>query len=141
MNQARCWSGLMLTGAETNGRANQRPLVLCSWSIVGSKRGVWFSRWCRSARTRMSPTRPRCRKRTAGRRWIIAGINFASSGTYLETRAEDVAEHTIQAVEKMPDTIDSINNEAKCTRRTKEKLLGARKALESFDSEGRSCGG
>ena len=38
----------------------------------------------------------------------------------------------IQAVEKVPDTIDSISNEAKCTRRTKEKLLGARKALESL---------
>ena len=54
------------------------------------------------------------------------------SGAYPETRAEDVAEQTIQAVEKEPDTIDSINNEAKCTRRTKEKLLGARKALESL---------
>ena len=43
-----------------------------------------------------------------------------------------MAEQTIQAVEKVPDTIDSINNEAKCTRRTKEKLLGARKALESL---------
>ena len=41
-----------------------------------------------------------------------------------------MAEQTIQAVEKVPDTIDSINNEANCTRRTKEKLLGARKALE-----------
>ena len=32
----------------------------------------------------------------------------------------------------MPDTVDSINNEAKFARRTKEKLLGARKALESL---------
>ena len=32
--------------------------------------------------------------------------------------------------EKVPDTVDSINNEAKCMRRTKEKLLGARKALK-----------
>ena len=52
-------------------------------------------------------------------------------GAYPETRAEDVAERTIQAVEKVLDTIDSINEEAKCTRKTKEKLLGARKALES----------
>ena len=50
------------------------------------------------------------------------------SGAYPETRAEDVVEQTIQAVEKVPDTVDSINNEAKC----KEKLLGARKALKSW---------
>ena len=43
-----------------------------------------------------------------------------------------MAEQTIQTAEKVPATIDSINNEAKCTRRTKEKLLGARKALESL---------
>ena len=49
------------------------------------------------------------------------------SGTYPETRAEDVAEQKIQAVEKVPDTVDSINNEAKCTRRTKEKLFGLAK--------------
>ena len=30
----------------------------------------------------------------------------------------------------MPDTIDSVNEEAKCTRKT-EKLLGACKALET----------
>ena len=30
----------------------------------------------------------------------------------------------------VPDTIDRINEEAKCTRKTKEKLLGARKGLE-----------
>ena len=52
-------------------------------------------------------------------------------GASPETRAEDVAEQTIQAVEKVPDTIDSIYNEAECARRTKEKLLGARKAPES----------
>ena len=51
-------------------------------------------------------------------------------GAYPEIRAEDVAERTIQVVEKVPDTIDSINKEAKCTRKTEEKLLGARKALE-----------
>ena len=71
------WTDADWTGAETISRANQRPLVLCSWSTMGSKHGVWFSRWCRSARTRMSPTRPRCRKRTAGRRWVTAGIKFA----------------------------------------------------------------
>ena len=52
------------------------------------------------------------------------------SGAYPQTRAKGVAEQTIRAVEKVPDTVDSINNEAKCTRRTKEKLLGARKALK-----------
>ena len=65
---------------------------------------------------------------TLGHRWNQARW----SGAYPETRAEDVAEHAIQAVEKVPDTIESINNEAKCTRRTQEKLLGARKALESL---------
>ena len=79
----------------------------------------------------MSPTRKGCRKRTAGRRWVIAGI-IRRSGAYPETRAEGVAQQTIQGVEKVPHTIDSINNEAKCTRRTKEKLLGVRKALESL---------
>ena len=53
-------------------------------------------------------------------------------GTYPQTRAEEVAEQAIQAVEKVPDAIDSINKEAKCTRQIKEKLLGARKALESL---------
>ena len=43
-----------------------------------------------------------------------------------------MAEQTIQAAKKAQNTIDSINNEAKCTRRTKEKLFGARKALESL---------
>ena len=37
----------------------------------------------------------------------------------------------MQAGEKAPDPIGSINEEAKCERKTKEKLLGARKALES----------
>ena len=60
------------------------------------------------------------------------------SGAYSETRAEDVAEQTIQAVEKVPDTIDSTNNEAKCARGTKEKLFGAARIV---DSEGRDCGG
>ena len=48
-----------------------------------------------------------------------------------ETRAEDVAERTIQAVEVVPHAIDSVNKEAKCTRKIKEKLLGSRKALQS----------
>ena len=52
-------------------------------------------------------------------------------GAQPETRAEEVAERTIQAVEKVPDAIDGINKEAKCTRKIKEKLLGTRKALES----------
>ena len=81
--------------------------------------------------TRMSPTRPRCRKRTAGSRWIIAVNQIRRSGAYPETRPEDVAEQAIQAFKKVPDMIDSINKETKCTRKTKEKLLGARKALES----------
>ena len=35
------------------------------------------------------------------------------SGAYPETRAEDVAEQAIQVVEKVPDTIDSVNKEVK----------------------------
>ena len=54
------------------------------------------------------------------------------SGAYPETRGEDVAEQTIQAVEKVPDTIGSVGSEVKRTRRTKEKLLGARKTLGSL---------
>ena len=50
-------------------------------------------------------------------------------GANPETRAEDVAERAVQAVEKVPDKTDSLNKEAKCTRKSKEKLLGARKAL------------
>ena len=33
-----------------------------------------------------------------------------------ETRAEDVAERAVQADEEVPDTIDGLNKEAKCTR-------------------------
>ena len=51
-------------------------------------------------------------------------------GAYTETRAEEVAERAVQAVGEVPDTIDSLNKEAKRTRKTKENLLGARKALE-----------
>ena len=66
------------------------------------------------------------RRETPDHRWN----QIRRSGAYPETCAEDVDEQTIQAVEKVPDTIVSINNEAKCTRRTKEKLLGARRTLE-----------
>ena len=51
-------------------------------------------------------------------------------GNNPETRAEDAAERAVQAVQEVPYTIDSLNKETKCTRKTKEKLLGARKALE-----------
>ena len=50
-------------------------------------------------------------------------------GANTETRAEDVAERAVQAVENVSDRTDSLNKEAKCTRKSKEKLLGARKAL------------
>ena len=43
-----------------------------------------------------------------------------------ETRAEDVADQTIQAVEKVPDTIDSTNKEAKQSARI-------------VNAEGRDC--
>ena len=50
-------------------------------------------------------------------------------GANPETRAEDVAERAVQAFGEVPDTNDSLSKEAKCTRKTKEKLLGARKAF------------
>ena len=61
------------------------------------------------------------------------------TGANPETRAEDVAEQTIQAVEKVPDTIDSINKEAKCTRKTKKKLLWGSQSARIVDAEGSDC--
>ena len=49
------------------------------------------------------------------------------SGAYPENRAEDVAEQTIQAVEKVPNTIDSINNEAK--DRTRLRMRRSARAI------------
>ena len=37
-------------------------------------------------------------------------------GANPETRAEDVVERAVQAVEEVPDTIDGSNKEVKCTR-------------------------
>ena len=72
----------------------------------------------------MSPTRSRRRKWTAGRRWIITGSKIAGLAlipkTWLSERSK--------LLKKVPNTIDSINEEAKCTRKTKEKLLGARQS-------------
>ena len=53
---------------------------------------------------------------TDDRRWIIAGKQDRRIGANPETRTEDVAERAVQAVEEVPDTIDSLNKEAKCTR-------------------------
>ena len=64
------WSGNELTCKSTSAGAVQLEYYgIEAWSLI--------QQVCRSARTRMSPTRPRCRKRTAGRRWVIAGIKFA----------------------------------------------------------------
>ena len=93
---------------------------------MGSKRGVWFCRW--SDKNEFYATT----KKSNADRWIVAGIKFGEVARIPRLVAEDVAEQAIQAVEMVPDTINSINNEAKCTRRTKEKLLGARKAIESL---------
>ena len=73
----------------------------------------------------MSPTRPGSRKRTAetlDHRWN----QIRRNGAYPETRAEGVTGQTIQAVEKVPDAIDSV------TRRDQGKTPGAHKTLESL---------
>ena len=127
------WSGNELTCKSTSAGAVQLEYYgIEAWSVL--QQVVSFSSdENESYATEMSKAD---RWETLDHRWN----QIRWSGAYPETRAEDVAEQTIQAVEKVPNTIDSINNEAKCTRRTKEKLLGARKALEAVDSESRSCG-
>ena len=81
----------------------------------------------------MSPTRSRSRKRTAGRRWVIAGIKFAGVARIPRLVPKMWLSNRSKGVEKVPDTIDSINNEAKVHEKDQgEKLLGARKALESL---------
>ena len=81
----------------------------------------------------MSPTRSRSRKRTAGRRWVIAGIKFAGVARIPRLVPKMWLSYRSKGVEKVPDTIDSINNEAKVHEKEQgEKLLGARKALESL---------
>ena len=94
---------------------------------MGSKRGVWLQQVVsfssdenESYATEMSKVD---RWETLGHRWN----QIRRSGAYPETRAKGVAEQTIQAVEKVPDTIDSINNEAKCTRGPRRNSLGLAK--------------
>ena len=68
---------------------------------------------------------------TRGHRWN----QICWSGAYPETRAEDVAESKRYKLLKRCQirlTVSITRPKAKCTRRTKEKLLGARKALESL---------
>ena len=114
------WSGNELTCKSTSAGAVQLKYYgIEAWSVV--QQVVSFS----SDKNEFYAT-----KKSKADRWETPGHRWNQirwSGAYPETRAEDVAEQTIQAVEEVPDTVDSINNEAKCTRRIKEKLLGARK--------------
>ena len=75
--------------------------------------------------------RSRHRKWIAGRRWIIAGSKIAGLARIQRLVLKTWLSERSKLLKEVPDTIDSINKEAKCTRKTKEKLLGARKALES----------
>ena len=61
------------------------------------------------------------------------------SGAYPETRGEDVAEQTIQAVEKVPDTIGSVGSEVKCTRA--RKTLGSLTQKAAIAHESRKLAG
>ena len=119
------WSGNELTCKSTSCGAVQLEYYgIEAWSVV--QQVVSFSSdKNESYATRKSEAD---RSGTLDHRWY----QIRRSGAYPKTRAEDVAEQTIQTVEKVPDTIDSINNEAKRTRGTKEKLRGASKALESL---------
>ena len=119
------WSGNEFTCISTSGGAVQLEYHgIEAWSVV--QQVVSFS----SDKNESFAT-----KKSKADRWETLDHRWNQirrNGSYPETRAEDVSEQTIQAVEKVPDTIDSINEEAKCTRRTKEKLLGARKALATL---------
>ena len=119
------WSGNELTRKSTSAGAVQLECYgIEAWSVV--QQVVSFS---------SDENESYAAKKSKADRWETLDHRWNQirwSGAYPETRAKGVAEQTIQAVEKVPNTIDSINNEAKCTRRTKEKLLGARKALEAL---------
>ena len=119
------WSGKELTRRSTSaGAVRLECFGIEAWSVV--QQVVWFS---------SDENESYAAKKSKADRWETLDHRWNQirwSGAYPETRAEGVAEQTIQAVEKVPNTIDNINNEAKCMRRTKEKLLGARKALESL---------
>ena len=114
------WSGNELTCKSTSAGAAQLEFYgIKAWSAV--QQVVSFSSdENESYATEMSKAD---RWETLDHRWN----QIRRSGAYPETRAEDVAGQTIQAVEKVPDTIDNINNEAECTRRTKEHSLGLAK--------------
>ena len=118
------WSGNELTCKLTSGGAVQLEYYgIGAWSVI--QQVVSFSSdENESYVTEMSIAD---RWETLDHRWNL----IRKSGAYPETRAKGVAEQTIQAVEKVPETVDIINNGAKFTRRTKDKkLVGARKTLK-----------
>ena len=80
----------------------------------------------------MSPTRSRSRKRTAGRRWVIAGIKFAGVARIPRLVPKMWLSKPSKLSKKCQIRLTVSTTRPKCTRRTKEKLLGARKALESL---------
>ena len=88
-------------------------------------------RWCRSARPKVRPTRPRRRKWTARKRWITAGIKIAGLAriprlvpkTWLSERSK---------LSKRCQTRLTVSTKRPSVREgPRRKLLGARKALES----------
>ena len=120
------WSGNELTCKSTS------RWCCAAGVIMGSKHGVWVSRWCRSARTRMGPTRPRCRKRTAGRRWVIAGIKFAGVARIPRLVPKMWLSKRYKLLKRCQIRLAVSITRPSVRARTKEKLLGARKALESW---------
>ena len=61
------------------------------------------------------------------------------SGAYLGTRAKGVAEQTIQAEEKVPDTIGSINNGGKFYEKDQGETPWSSQSARIVDAEGRDC--
>ena len=123
-------SGLQVAAREAR-QGMQTPSTVLVWID-----GIWNRRVALRKSIFAGAVRPRSHATETSKvdRWETLDRRRKQNrriGAYPGTRAGDVAERTIQAVEKVPDTIDSINMEAKCTRKTQEKLLGAHKALES----------
>ena len=121
------WSGNEMTYKSTSAGAVQlKNYGIEAWSVV--QQMVSFS----SDETEMSKVD---RWETLDHRWHL----FRRIGAYPETRAEEVAERTIQAVEKVPDAIDSINKEAKCARKALGETPWGSQSVRTIDAEGRDC--
>ena len=91
----------------------------------GIEAWLWFSRWCRSARTR-----PRCRKWTAGRRWIIAGIFFAGLARIPRLVPKKWLSERSKLLKRCQTRLTVSTKRPNVRERPWEKLLRARKAFE-----------